>query len=250
MMRLQTQSRQYGSGRRVWGRRSVAAKEQNDIIHKIDTVNMLRRFTHHVSLVALLIGMGIPTLVKAQGMGIAAGANFNKLGDVETSDRRATLDNATGWHVHLWFDLPIGPVALRPGLRYMDAGRLFDPDSDETEGFEPFTEDQVVSFLEVPVDVRFRMSLPLVTPYFMAGPVLRFTTDPNNEDRLETFSLAAGAGVGLELGVVGLRFYPELKYTFGVTRFTKEEYQLGGVTVSPDEDQRLNAVMISIGIGL
>lgn len=210
---------------------------------------MLRRLTNRISLVALLIGLGAPSLVHAQGMGISAGANFNGLGDMEAGDRSATLDNVAGWHVHLWFDLPVGPVALRPGLRYMDAGRIFNPDESANFG-DAFTEDQAVAFLEVPVDVRFRMSLPLVTPYVMAGPVLRFTADPDNEDRLETFSLAAGAGVGLELGLVGLRFYPELKYTFGVTRFTQEEYQLGGVTVRPDEDQRLNAVMISLGIGL
>ncbi len=209
---------------------------------------MLLRLINLVSLVALLVGLGLPTLVQAQGMGISAGANFNALGDVETSDRSATLENATGWHVHLWFDLPLGPVALRPGLRYMDAGRLFEPD--ETVNFEDFTEEQVVAFLELPVDVRFRMTLPLVTPYFLVGPILRFTTDPSNEDRLESFSLAAGAGVGAELGLAGLRFFPEIKYSFGVTRFTKEEYQLGGVTISPDEDQRLNVVMLSLGIGL
>lgn len=210
---------------------------------------MIRRTSILVPLVALLIGLGAPTLLKAQGMGISAGANFNQLSDIDAGDQSATLDNVTGWHVHLWFDLPLGPVAFRPGLRYMDAGALFDASESDGLGAD-FSDDQVVTFLEVPLDVRFRMTLPVITPYVMAGPVLRFATDTNNEDRLETFSLAAGAGLGVELGLVGLRFFPELKYTFGVTRFTREEYQLGNVTVSPDEDQRLNAVMLSLGIGL
>lgn len=182
-------------------------------------------------------------------MGISAGANFNSLGDIETGDRSATLENVTGWHVHLWFDLPVGPVALRPGIRYMDAGRLFE--SSRAAGFENGLDDeQVVTFLEMPLDVRLRMTMPMVTPYLLAGPLLRFTTDTNNEDRLEQFSLAAGAGVGAELGIAGLRFYPELKYSFGITRFTKNEYQIGDVMISPDEDQRLNALMLSLGIGL
>jgi hypothetical protein len=210
---------------------------------------MLPRTSILLPLAALLIGLAAPTLSMAQGMGISAGANFNSLGDIESGDRTATLDNVTGWHVHLWFDLPLGPVAFRPGVRYMDAGKIFDPE--ETEGFATdFIDDEVVTFLEVPLDVRLRMTLPLVTPYVMAGPVLRFATDTNNEDRLESFSLAAGAGVGLEVGLAGLRFYPELKYTFGVTSFTEEEYSIGDVIITPDEEQRLNAVMLSLGIGL
>ncbi len=208
---------------------------------------MLRRLSYLVSLLALLLGA--PSAVHAQGMGISAGANFNSLGDIETGDRSATLENVTGWHVHLWFDLPVGPVALRPGIRYMDAGRLFE--SSRAAGFENGLDDeQVVTFLEMPLDVRLRMTMPMVTPYLLAGPLLRFTTDTNNEDRLEQFSLAAGAGVGAELGIAGLRFYPELKYSFGITRFTKNEYQIGDVMISPDEDQRLNALMLSLGIGL
>lgn len=208
---------------------------------------MLRRLSYLVSLLALLLGA--PSAVHAQGMGISAGANFNSLGDIETGDRSATLENVAGWHVHLWFDLPVGPVALRPGIRYMDAGRLFE--SSRAAGFENGLDDeQVVTFLEMPLDVRLRMTMPMVTPYLLAGPLLRFTTDTNNEDRLEQFSLAAGAGVGAELGIAGLRFYPELKYSFGITRFTKNEYQIGDVMISPDEDQRLNALMLSLGIGL
>lgn len=214
---------------------------------------MSERLLKCIPLAALLVGFAAPTGASGQGMGFSVGANFNRLGDIESADRDATLENVAGWHAHLWFDLPIGPVAIRPGIRYMDAGRIFDPES--TSGFGDFSDqeiidEQVVTFLEVPLDLRFRMPLPLITPYALAGPVLRFTTDNNNRDRLEELSMAAGLGVGAELGVLGIRLYPELKYTFGVTRFTKEEYQFRGVVVRPDEDQRLNVVMLSLGIGL
>lgn len=185
---------------------------------------------------------------RAQGLGLSAGANFTELSDIDTGDRQATFENASGWHIHLWFDLPVGPVAVRPGIRYMDMGELFQTESIDVITGE-FGTDDVVTLLEIPVDVRIRLGLPIITPYVMAGPVLRFPTGDEGE-RLESFSLAGGAGIGLELGLGGMKLYPELKYTFGITRFTKDEYQLGNVTVSPDEDQRLNAVMLSVGIGL
>ncbi|MEX0600573.1 MAG: PorT family protein [Rhodothermales bacterium] len=215
---------------------------------------MFCRFTRHAAFVLLLIGFSSSAVVRAQGIGVSAGPNFSELGDIRTTDGDATLDNVTGWHIHLWFDLPVGPVALRPGLRYMEAGRLLEPTS--TSGFEnagpgaSVEDDQFFTFMEVPVDLRLRMSLPLITPYVMAGPVIRFTTDQNNQGQLERFSLAAGAGAGFEIGLGGIRLYPELKYTFGVTRFMKESYELGDVTVTPDDDQRLNSVMLSLGISL
>lgn len=197
-------------------------------------------------LTVLLLALAVPA--NGQGVGFAAGANFTELDDIDTGDRSATLDNVTGWHLHLWFDLPLGPVGLRPGIRYMDAGHLFDPV--ETTNFEDFVDEQDVTFLEFPIDLRLKLDLPIVSPYVLAGPVLRFATDTNNKDRLEEFSLAGGAGLGLEIGIAGLRFYPEVKYTFGVTSFVKEEYELGNVVIQPDEQQNLNAVMLSFGIGL
>ena len=184
----------------------------------------------------------------AQGLGIAVGANFAELSDIDTGDREATFDNASGWHAHVWYDLALGPVALRPGVRYMDAGGLFEDATVEGEG--PAVDDETFSLIEVPIDLRLRLGLPLVSPYLVGGPVLRFPSSSDGEDRFESFNLAGGAGVGVELGLGGITIYPELKYTFGITRFTKESYEVGGVTITPDEDQRLNAVMLSVGIGL
>lgn len=197
--------------------------------------------------VAMLMTMHFPWVAHGQGLGISAGANFNQLSDIDAGDREATFENATGWHLHLWFDLPVGPVALRPGLRYMDLGSVFD---DVELAADPIGVDDAITLLEIPVDVRFRLTVPIITPYFMVGPVLRFPAGGDDDDRLKSFSLAGGAGIGVELGLAGVKLYPELKYTFGISRFTQESYEIGGVTITPDETQRLNAVMLSIGVGL
>lgn len=210
---------------------------------------MLSRFKILAPLAALLL-LVPPDSARAQGVGLALGANFNELSDIDTGSTDATFENAQGWHVHLWFDLPMGPVAVRPGLRYMDAGEVFEDSVIPGDGGAPIDENQVLSLLEIPVDVRIRMNLPLVTPYVMAGPVLRFPTGNDDQDRFESFSFAGGVGAGVELGLAGVRLFPELKYTFGITRFTKESYEIGGVEFSPDEDQKLNSIMLSLGIGL
>lgn len=207
---------------------------------------MLKRST--TSALAGLLVLLVPAVHSAhgQGLGVAIGANFNGLSDIDTGDREATFENATGWHVHLWFDLPVGPVAIRPGLRYMDLGELLDDVRLEGEPGQVIESD-AVSLLEIPIDVRFRLGIPLVTPYIMAGPVLRF---PDDGDLFESFSLAGGLGVGVELGLAGVKVFPELKYTFGISRFTQDSYEIGDVTITPDESQRLNALMLSVGVGL
>ncbi len=205
---------------------------------------MLQRTTISTLIVGLFLLMTTQR-ADAQGLGLSVGANFNSLSDIDTGSQEATFNNATGWHLHLWFDMPVGPVAVRPGLRYMDAGAVF-----EDEDLDIPSSEEVVSLLEIPVDVRIRMTMPLVTPYVLAGPVLRFPTGNENEDRFKSFSVAAGVGVGAEIGLGGLKVFPELKYTFGITRFTEDEYELGGIDFEVDDSQHLNAVMLSIGIGL
>lgn len=184
------------------------------------------------------------------GLGVTAGLNFNALSDIEANNREATFDNASGWHVGLWFDLPLGPVSIRPGIRYMDAGRVFQTDDEDVfdvPGFDEFD----VTLVEIPIDVRFRFGTPLISPYVMAGPVLRFPSGGDeNDDRLESFSYAGSLGVGVEVGLAGLSVFPELKYTFGISRFTSEEFEIGGTTIIPDDDGQLNTIMLSVGIGL
>ena len=218
-----------------------------------------------ISLVLILCGVAA-TPANAQ-VGIAGGVIFSELGDIASDDQTASLKRVPGWHVHLWVNLPLGSFALRPGLRYMDAGRLFNPSN--TTGFittpDPvdfggapdagfpdatgsISDDHFVTYIEIPVDARYQYDLSRVSPYVLVGPVLRFATDTTNQDRLRTLSMAAAVGVGLEIRLAGLRFYPEVKRTFGVSGFTNDEYEFADVVIRPDE-QRLNTTMLSIGIG-
>ena len=216
--------------------------------------------------VVLMLCVGAASSAQAQ-VGVSSGVMFSELGDISAGEQSASLQRVPGWHVHLWVDLPLGSFSLRPGLRYMDAGRLFDPSG--TAGFdaapdpsEVFTgpdggipditgsvsDDHFVAYIEIPVDIRYQYDFAVVSPYVVGGPVLRFATDTNNQDRLRTLSMAAAVGVGLEVRLFGLRLYPEVKRTVGVSGFTNEEYEFADVVIRPDE-QRLNTTILSLGIG-
>lgn len=198
----------------------------------------------------LFLVLGFPIAAYAQ-FGASIGLNFNRLSDIQTGDVRATFDNSQGWHVAIWLDVPLGPVAIRPGLRYTNAGALYRGFRNDLPGDQPLPEGFDVSLLEIPLDVRYRMALSLLTPYVIAGPVLRFPSSADEEiqDNLKEFSLAGSLGVGVEVNLLGLWLYPELQYTFGVTKFTKG-FEIGDLEINPDARQHLNAVMLRVGVAL
>ena len=198
----------------------------------------------------LLAAAFVPGQSRAQGFAVTAGLNFNTLSDIEAEDRDATFENATGWPLGISFELPLGPVSIRPGVRYMDAGSLFE--SEEIFGQDvPGLADATVELVEVPIDLRFRFGTPLISPYILAGPVLRFPSGTDNGDlfELESFSYAANVGAGLEIGFAGVRLFPELKYTFGVSSVASS-FEVGDTTFEPDEGGQLNTIMLSLGVGL
>jgi hypothetical protein len=177
--------------------------------------------------------------------GVAAGANFDRLTDVEGSVE-ASFSNASGFHIGLFYDLPLGPVAIRPGVYYMDISGL-DARGDAGEVLGSFD----LNLIEVPIDVRLRMMTPFIKPYATAGPVLRFarSDDDDFDDALNNFTIAANIGLGLEIGAPGaqIRLFPELRYSFGVSNLTDGVTFLGQ-QFSAEEDVRLNTFMIRLGI--
>ncbi len=179
---------------------------------------------------------------QAQGLGVLAGTNYDDLSDIEDEGTDLSFDRNTGYHVGVFYDLTLGPVALRPAVVYVDAGS-FDFDTDDFD----------VRLIEVPVDARFRFTAPFVKPYVLAGPVFRFNASNNDgdfEDAFNDVSVAAGVGLGIQLSIPGtsVALYPEARYQFGLSRFTDENVEIDGVSLS--DDPQLNAFMLRVGIAL
>ena len=199
-----------------------------------------------VSLLTLFLLLSVPGAY-AQ-LGVAAGLNFDRLGAIRTQSSAATFDNATGYHFGVFFDLGAAPITVRPGVFIRNAG---DIDWNVTGVTESFS----LTLIEVPIDVRIPiLHAPLLKPYILGGPVVSFPRSDNDdvEDTFEDLLLSGSIGVGVEVTVpaIGLRLYPELRYAFGLSRFMKDSFSVGGLDFDVEDPTRLNSVMLRIGVGL
>lgn len=178
-------------------------------------------------------------------IGFSFGANSNKLTEV---DSFTEFENAQGWHIGVWFDMPAGPLELRPGLRYVSAGSVFEIAQDAESSFR---DDVNISVFEIPLDFRFRFNMEIIRPFVAVGPILRFPTGGGDDIAgMKGMHVAGGFGVGLELRVSRVMLYPELKYVFGITPFVDSEFQIAQRTYRSDNTQLLNGFMIRFAVGL
>ena len=178
-------------------------------------------------------------------IGFSFGTNTNKLTEV---DSFTEFENAQGWHIGIWFDMPAGPLELRPGLRYVSAGSVFEIANDAESAFR---DDVNISVFEIPVDFRFRFNMEIIRPFVALGPILRFPTGGGSDiSGMKSMHVAGGFGVGLELRVSRVILYPELKYVFGITPFVDSEFQIAQRTYRSDNTQLLNGFMIRFAVGL
>ena len=196
-----------------------------------------------IAIAALLLVISAQT---AWGqIGFSLGTNSNKLTEVDEFTR---FESATGWHIEVWFDVPVGPLEMRPGLRYVSAGGIFEVENDNDPTFR---DDVNINLFEIPVDFRFRFNMEVLTPYIAVGPVLRFPSGGDGEiTGMQSVNVAGGFGVGLELNINDILIYPEIKYTFGITSFTEDEFFIAQRQYEPDDNQLLNGFMIRLSVGI
>lgn len=180
--------------------------------------------------------------------GIAAGANFEDLGDLDATDSRASFDRATGYHVGIFFTLGAGRAAIQPGVFMRDFGdvRLV-----EDGRFRTLS----MTSIEVPVDVRLRIiQTSGFAPFVSFGPVVGFTTttDDGFEDAIRELTVSANVGGGFELGLPasGFTLVPEIRFARSITRYFEEgeTFDIGGLQFTPVEVSPQQAVMLRLGI--
>lgn len=202
----------------------------------------MNRHRSHLSWV-LAAAAALLVAVPAEGqLGIGAGLNFSNLDDIDSGSGSATLDASSGYHVGLFVNLGSGPLSLRPGVYYHRIGRYDFPSSEEL----------TLSAIEIPVDVRLTLlSAGPVRPFILAAPVLTFPQSGDAESAVEDMALSADIGAGLDIRLPALPFSlaPELRYSMGVTNYFKEEIQVGGTTVTPDDgERRFGKIMLRLNV--
>jgi len=201
----------------------------------------IKRISCSVLLALLLLG-GTGTPAQAQ-FGISAGLDFDSVDDIETTtdtDENATLDNSTGYHLGVVYDLSLGPVSLRPGAYYRKVGTYDFPDSNSD-----------VTAWEFPLDIRLTVvPIPVVSPYLVGGPKATFPqAEGEFEDQLEDVSYTFDVGVGADVSVPGTEWtlQPELRYEFGATDYVDESFEIGGTEFEPS-DPKFSAVALRLTV--
>ncbi len=211
----------------------------------------MKKHVPRLGFLATVVGLCLagPASAQINQFGFTAGLNFDRLTDVSLNNVDANFDSKTGWHAEVWIDLSLlGILTLRPGLRYMDAGKLFEGLS---EIDERAVDDFDITLVEVPILVHFGFPAPIIKPYILAGPVLRFPVGVDNtiDNDLNSLTLAGELGFGVAVPFAGLTLYPEIAFTFGLSSFTNDEIIIGFATFSTDDSQHLNTAMLRLGVG-
>jgi hypothetical protein len=199
-------------------------------------------------LVACALALGLvaaaPRAAHAQ-FGVAGGLNFASLGDISTNNLDANFENSTAYHVGIFYDASFGPLAVRPGVFFKRVGQY-------EVGAQGLTESFNVSSIEIPIDVRYTLlPVPVVSPYVLAAPVFAI---PRGEDEfgdaLNDVALSADVGLGTEISLPGVPVTPliELRYSFGISSYVGEDFEVGDTSINVDDSERLNAFMLRVGV--
>lgn len=196
------------------------------------------------TLLALVLLGGTALPAQAQ-FGIAAGANFDSVSDIQGGQN--VSENATGYHIGAVYDLSLGPVSIRPGLFYRKVGSY---DFSNVSGADVGELD--VTAFEVPVDLRVTvLPTPLVSPYLVGGPnvFLPQSSEDNFEEDFEDVSFTFNIGVGADVSVpgVGLTLQPELRYEFGASDYISDDFEVGDASFSPS-DRKLSAYALRLNV--
>jgi len=204
------------------------------------------RYSTFLLLIAALGWMALPQASTAQ-VGIVGGLNFESLDDVSQD---ATFESSTGYHVGLSYNRDFAVLGLRLSGIYRRVGEY---EFAGQQGGDSATLD--LSTIEIPLDLKYRLALPLVTPYAMAGPQVSFPIGDGSgefgddfEDNLEDVNLSGNVGAGVEFNLGGVRLTPELRYEFGVTSIFDDDFEVGGIDVNVDDDPKLSAFSIRLHV--
>lgn len=198
-------------------------------------------------LVAVLALMGTAAFAQSgTGYGIKAGISYNKNGDLigtvgdTAQDIVEGAEGKTGFHFGFWGKLDFPKIYLRPELVYSRTKSTYSVDGNSN--------DYDVSKLDAPVLLGYKLVGPL---HIFAGPAFQYTLsndlgDLEVEDVKNDFTVGLNAGVGVNLGKVGV----DVRYERG---FSENEAEFIGnniTDVSGRVDSRPSQVIFALSLKL
>jgi hypothetical protein len=206
-------------------------------------MSSIRTYFSAILLLVVVLAAGWEP-VRAQ-VGVAAGLNFESLSDIEAFNVKTTFDNASGYHVGVFYDLPLGIVGLRIGAFYRDLGE-FDAGGSVQDQLDTVD----MTMVDFPIDLRVNLTTtPAVKPYIFGGPVLSLPSTGNEvlDGSLESLYVSGNAGIGVALNLGGIRLFPEFRYAIGISNLVKSDAEVGGVPLDVN-DTRVHTAMLRLGV--
>lgn len=172
-------------------------------------------------------------LIPSVDLGVAGGVNFGSINDAVGAE----LNNSTGFHIGVYGDVSMSIVSFRGGLYYLQAGNVETGDAQENVSAD---------FITVPVDFHVQLPVPIVRPYALVGPELRFPIGEKGEFvDTESVNVAVNFGVGAKLGLpVGPSGFLELRYALDATGFAEN------TVLETDNHYKVSMFMLRAGIGI
>lgn len=177
-----------------------------------------------ILLVAMMI-LSTAAMANAQfKWGIKAGLNVNKLHFTnDFVDKTFDSGNSTGWEAGLMaeFTVPVIGIGFDASVMYarMNNGAGNEVIIPEENGNETAAKVLGQNFLEIPINIKYKFTLPVVSsflkPMIYTGPTFAFKLDKNVFDSMKTKSCQVAWNVG-----IGLEFLNHLQiaagYNFGM----------------------------------
>ncbi|WP_228238579.1 outer membrane beta-barrel protein [Allomuricauda sp. M10] len=180
------------------------------------------------------------------GFGIKAGLSYNKNGDLISSvgdggqDIIEGAEGKAGYHVGFWGKLDFPKIYLRPELVYSKTKSSYEVDGD--------SQDYDISKLDMPVLLGYKLIGPL---HIFAGPAFQYTLkndlgDLEVEDVKNDFTVGLNAGVGVNLGKIGL----DVRYERGFSENEAEFIGNNVTDISGRVDSRPSQVIFALSLKL
>ena len=125
--------------------------------------------------------------------------------DKTTEASKLSLKNSTGWQagVLLQVKVPVIGIGVQPEVLYtMHKAKVNDSDN-------------TIGYLEVPVNLQWGLSLPLLRPYVEIGPYFGYALNIKGDelkDKVEKTDWGIGFGVGLDVW----KLQAGARYTLGL----------------------------------
>ncbi|MCM1005377.1 MAG: porin family protein [Prevotella sp.] len=162
----------------------------------------MRTFWKSALAVVMALILGCSAANAQFRFGIKAGVNLNKLHFNSFKDTFQP-DNGCGFTggIMTEFQVPLIGLCFDASLMYShmsgdsDIHAISDENTNATELLS-----QKKDFLEVPINIKYKLGLPIIHPYIFTGPSFAFKLGKNdNILHTKTFQCAWNVGIGVEL---------------------------------------------------